>query len=591
MTMLTGVRNRTPLEPVPPHRGRLRLIRRNSAAPHLPSGHPAADHARRARWRMPVIVMTSSAVLAGCAGQTSPTAAGAAPVSGGHLTVGIGTAIDCFDPQISPSSLTSSILRGVYDSLVYANPDGSFSPWLATSWDISPDATTYTFHLRTDVTFHDGTAFDAAAVKANFDRIVDPATASQYAGQLISPYRSADVIDTHTVAVHLAAPYSPFLRAVASPNLGFHSPKSLTENAADLCQGGPTQVGTGPFTFTSATDGEGFTFTRNDTYNWAPASADRTGPAYLASVDYRILPESSVRLGALTSGEVDAIDQVAATDIDTLSSTDGIKVHRADPTGIPYTYFFNTDRAPFNDPRARLAIQKGVDLNTLTQGIFHGKYAPAAAPLNPETFAYDGTLEGTWGYDPDGANKLLDELGYTATDADGYRTKDGKRFTLALIYDPTYQKPERITYDTAVQDALRTLGVELTITPIGNGSYIGVRNSGAYDIIAFGWSGSDPDVLRTIYGSDQQLADGGANGSHVRDPELDALLQQGLTITDPEQRATIYSAAQQRILTSGYGLPAYVAPVVTAASTRVQGLTYTPDATVPALYSAWTPVD
>ncbi|MFF0452903.1 ABC transporter substrate-binding protein [Nocardia africana] len=567
--------------------GRLRPLRHRNPQP---AREQITGRVQVLRWRARLAAIAGSALLAGCAGQTVPTGQGGEPVSGGHLTVGIGTAIDCFDPQISPSGLSASILRDVYDSLVYANPDGTFSPWLASSWDISPDATTYTFHLRGDVTFHDGTVFDGAAVKANFDRIADPATASQYAGQLIGPYRGTDVIDAHTVAVHLSAPYSPFLRAVASPNLGFHSPASLAKYQGALCQGGPAQVGTGPFTFTSAVDGEGFTFARNDAYAWAPGTT-RSRPAYLASVHYRILPESSVRLGALTSGEVDAIDQVAATDIDTLAATDGIDVHRADPTGIPYTYFFNTDRAPFNDPRARLAVQKGIDLKTLTQGIFRGKYAPAASPLNPATFAYDPKLEGTWGYDRDGARRLLDELGYTGTDAQGYRTKDGKRFTIALIYDPTYQKPERITYDTAVQDALRGLGIQLTITPIGNGSYIEVRNSGAYDIIAFGWSGSDPDVLRTIYGSDQQLTNGGANGSHVRDAELDTLLRQGLTTTDSQQRAKVYASAQKRILDAGYGLPAYVAPVVTAHSTRVQGLTYSPDATVPALYSAWTPVD
>ncbi|MCB8913385.1 ABC transporter substrate-binding protein [Rhodococcus rhodochrous] len=503
--------------------------------------------------------------------------------------MGIGTAIDCFDPQISPSGLTASVMRNVYDSLVYANPDGSFSPWLASSWEISPDATTYTFHLREGVMFHDGTAFDAAAVKANFDRIVDPATASQYAAQLIGPYRGTEVLDSHTVAVHLSAPYSPFLDAVAKANLGLRSPKSLVEHEDDLCQGGPVQIGTGPFTFASSAAGEGFTLNRNDAYTWAPGT-EPSPPAKLASVQYRIIPESSVRLGALTSGEVDAIDQVASTDLDTLTTHDGIEVHRADPAGIPYTYFFNTTRAPFNDARARRAISKSIDLTALTQAIFQGQYESAAAPLTPATFTYDSTLEGTWGYDPDGARALLDELGYTGTDSAGYRTKDGQRLTIALIYDPTYQRPERITYDTAVQEALRSMGIELTITPIGDGSYIDVRNSGAYDIIAFSWSGSDPDLLRTIYGSDQQFTDGGANASQVRDPELDALLQRGLTVTDPQERTQAYSAAQKLILESGYGLPAFVAPVVTAHSSRVQGLIYTPDISVPALYSAWTPV-
>ncbi|WP_157897260.1 ABC transporter substrate-binding protein [Mycobacteroides franklinii] len=486
---------------------------------------------------------------------------------------------------MSPSDETPAIMRNVYDSLVKAEPNGSFTPWLATSWSVSPDGTVYTFRLRTDVTFHDGTSFDAQAVKRNFDRIVAPRTASQYARTLIGPYRFTEVVGPDLAVVHLSEPYSPFLQAVSTVNLGFHSPASLA-GQDNLCAGGPQQVGTGPFVFAGRATAEGFRLARNAAYDWAPAGK-RRGPAYLDSVEYRVLPESSIRLGSLISGDVDVIDEVATTDVDTLETIRGVAVHRAEPTGIPYTYFFNTTRAPLSDVRARTAVEQAVDVDTLTNSIFQGKYRPAKFSLNAAT-ARGANGHGRGSYDPDGARRILDELGYTGRDPEGYRTKGGDRFSLSLIYDPTYQRPERVIFDTGVQDALRKLGVRLELVAIGNGSYIQVRNSGQYDLVGFGWSGYDPDILRTIYGSGQQFTDGGANGARVRDPALDALLRDGLRTIDRGERSQIYARAQDRISEAAYGLPAYAAPVITAYREHVRGLGYWSDSVLPVLYDTWT---
>ncbi len=524
------------------------------------------------------------ALLSACAPVEDRIADGP-PRSGGTVTIGISTAIDCFDPQVSPSDETAAIMRNVYDSLVKAEPDGSFTPWLATSWSVSPDGRVYTFRLRTDVRFHDGTPFDAQAVKQNFDRIVAPRTASQYARTLIGPYRYTEAVAPDVAVVHLAEPYSPFLQAVSTANLGFHSPASFA-GRDNLCAGGPQQVGTGPFAFAQRATAEGFRLTRYAAYDWAPAGK-RRGPAYLDAVQYRVLPESSTRVGSLMSADVDVIDQVATTDIDTLETIRGVAVHRAEPTGLPYTYFFNTARAPFSDVRVRTAVERAVDLNTLTNSIFQGKYRPARSPLNAAT-ARGATGAFTHAYDPDGAGRILDELGYTGRDGEGYRTKDGQRLSLSLIYDPTYQRPERVVFDTGLQDALRKLGVRLELVAIGNGSYIQVRNSGAYDLVGFGWSGDDPDILRIVYGSGQQFTDGGANGARVRDAALDTLLHEGLSTLDLGERARIYARAQDRISEAAYGMPAYAAPVVTAHRNRIRGLDYWADSALPVLYDAWT---
>ncbi|WP_147280116.1 ABC transporter substrate-binding protein [Marinitenerispora sediminis] len=518
-------------------------------------------------------VVLLSAVLTACAG--SPTAE--APADG-TLTFAVDVGPDCYDPHVSPADITAALQRNVYDSLVAQRPDGTVEPWLARSWEVSEDGTRYTFHLREDVTFHDGTPFDAEAVKINLDRIADPETGSQYAAQLIEPYASSEVLDDHTVEVELTEPHAPFLQALSTTYLGFHSPASIEEYGTDLCNGGPRHVGTGPFTFTGFTEGQQAVLTRNDDYDWAPPTARHTGPAHLEELVIRFIPENSVRTGALTSGEVDVIDQVPAADITTLETAGGARIVRQDSPGAGYTYFFNTTRPPFDDRRARLAVRAALDLDQITETLYSGQYDRAWSPLTPATFGYDEGLEGGWSHDPAEAGRLLDELGYTGRDGQGYRTRGGERFSIELLYDPTYQREDRITYDTAVQDQLRQAGIELRITPLGDGSYVPTRDDGEYDIIAFSWGRADPDMLRTLYHSGQQLADGGANASRLSDPRIDAWLETGLTESDPEARAAAYAQVQRRVVEEGYALPAFVQPRVIAAAPAVQGLAFDPSA-------------
>ncbi len=185
------------------------------------------------------------------------------------------------------------------DSLVFQKPDGSFAPWLATEWNVSDDSTEYTFTLRDDVTFHDGEPFDAAAVKANFDRIVDPETESAQAASMLGGefYAGTDVIDEHTVTVRFSQPYAPFLQAASTAQLGFYSPKVLADSAGELKVGGPgITVGTGPFELTEYTPEQEIVYTANADYDWAPEGAERPG---FETLRVEILPEPSVRAGVV----------------------------------------------------------------------------------------------------------------------------------------------------------------------------------------------------------------------------------------------------------------------------------------------------
>ncbi|GCE00765.1 ABC transporter substrate-binding protein [Embleya hyalina] len=533
----------------------------------------------RSRVRLTAGALALVTGLVACSGTTGGTGVRAGddagpPRDGGTLTFATDKEPDCYDPHVSPADVTAVVMRNVFDSLVAEGPGGTFVPWLATSWTLSPDGTTYTFELRTDVRFTDGTPFDAEAVKANLDHIAAPATKSQYAASLIGPYQSTTVIGPHTAQVRLARPFAPFLHAVGTTYLGMHSPRSLRTRAADLCAGGSASVGTGPFRFTAHTKGQQDEFARNTDYAWAPANAAHPGPAHLDKLVVRYLPTGSVRVGTLRSDQVDAIDNVPPQSVGVLEADRRLRTTTADLPGLGYTYFLNSARPPFDDVRARLAVRCAVDFKPLLKAVFFDRFPQAFSVLGPSTTGYDRTAEGGWGYDPARANALLDELGWTGRDAAGYRTRDGHTLTVAMPFVPEFTVTDRRTLDVGVQADLKKVGIRLDLEQSTANDYLPRRNAGDYDLIGFSWGGAEPDLLRSLFDSEQQFAQGGTNAARLHDPQLDAWLREAAESADPELRRARYADVQARIVARGYALPTYVGRRTVATGSAVHGLTF-----------------
>ena len=166
------------------------------------------------------VAAVSALALSACSGTDAGSSSDSElvwAIEGANLSAGH------MDPQTSQLDVSAMVQRAVLDSLVFQEADGSFTPWLAESWDVEDGGATYTFRLRQGVTFHDGTPFDAAAVKANFDRIVAPETASAQAAAMLGGdlYAGTDVVDENTVRVRFSQPYAPFLQAASTALLGF----------------------------------------------------------------------------------------------------------------------------------------------------------------------------------------------------------------------------------------------------------------------------------------------------------------------------------------------------------------------------------
>lgn len=529
--------------------------------------------------------------LAACGGgsgssSSSTAVAAGTPRSGGTLTFAVNTEPDCLDPHVSPADITSVIQRNVFDSLVSQRANGTFAPWLASSWTVSPDARTFTFTLRSGVRFTDGTPFDAAAVKTSFDHITAKSTKSQYAVSLLGSYTGTQVVNPTTARVSFAKPYAAFLGAAATTYLGIESPKQITEHPDQLCAGGPSSVGTGAFVFSKYVRGQSATFTRNPNYTSPPGAAAHQGPAHLSTLVLRFLPEDSARVASLRNGEVDAADAVPPADVSSLSGDDGISLLKVVPQNANYSLYFNTARAPLSDERARKAVVAAINLDQIVASVYFGQYQRAYSNLSPKNVAYDPKLAGRKTYDPATAGRLLDELGYTGRDSAGYRTKDGKRLTLEWPYVGAFDREQRLIVSQAVQADLKKVGIDVHLFSMASGAYTTRRNAGGYDLIAFSWGKSDPDLLRQLYASDQAFTAGGVNGSGLRNPQVDAALAAGAATTDSAKRRAAYATVQEYAINHAYTLPVYVFTRTVGARTRAHGISFDPDA-FPLFHDAW----
>ena len=243
-----------------------------------------------------------------------PAAAQPKPKTGGTLVYATGTDVQTLDPQFVTDVPTSRIVMHLHETLVRPDEAGNMQPGLATSWTTSDDKLTWTFKLRQGVRFHDGTPFNAAAVKATFERIRDPATASPRRSALAA-IAAIDVVDDYTVALRTKEPFAPLLAQISAYNLAIMSPAQIQKAGKGYRE---QPAGTGPFRLKSWQPGERITLARNDDY-WGEKPK-------LDALETRVVPEDSARVLLLLSGEADVIASVPTVMLKRLESSSAVKV-------------------------------------------------------------------------------------------------------------------------------------------------------------------------------------------------------------------------------------------------------------------------
>ena len=498
---------------------------------------------------------------------------------GGRLIYGLTLAPSGIDPHVDASSELGIPLTSVYDTLVYQALDGSFVPGLAERWDVSEDGRSYTFHLRDDVTFHDGTPFNAQAVQFNLDRIANPDTMSRKAREMLGPYDHTEVMDSYTVKIHFTQPYAPFLDSLSQVYLGMASPTAIQQWGAEYQL---HQVGTGPFLFQEYVPNDHLTLVRNPDYNWAPAVYNHSGPAYLDGVEFRFYVDPAVRALALESGEADVMGEIPPQDAVRLESSAEFAVLQVAIPGQPLQFFLNTEKPPTDDVRIREALLFATDREAIASAIFKDYSPVACGPLSAVTMGYLPEVEEMYGYSPDQAKALLDKAGWVDSDQDGIRDQNGLPLTLQAYLMSWGYLPE---VGQMLQSQFQAVGIDLETQLVAFPAAVEAAAEGAHHLAPMTFSSSDPSVLGTTYLSSN--ADGGFNWSKVRDAELDRLLNEGISQLEPTTRASLYAQAQRRIMDLALVLPIRDYVNLNGASATVKGLEYDRRGWFPWLYDVY----
>ncbi|MBP1242351.1 peptide/nickel transport system substrate-binding protein [Frigoribacterium sp. PvP120] len=495
--------------------------------------------------------------LAGCTAGADDAGDSATPVEGGTLTYATGDAEPtCLDPHVGGNYPQALISTQYAESLVSKDADGEIVPWLAESWTEASDGLSWTFTLKPDVTFTDGTPFDAAAVAANVAHVQDPSTLSSTGYLALAKVTGVEAVDDLTARIDLSTPDSALLESLTQPWLAMESPEALQRPQEVNCE---SPVGTGPFVVDSWTKQEQVELSRNDDYSSPPADADHTGPAHLESVVWRFIPDSAARYAALQAGQVDVIDNAQPDTLVAAEKDEAISEIDAPRPGASNRLELNSGKAPFDDERVREAFITGVDVDDAIDSLFFGTAERSYSPLSsvePLAFSDPSLFE----VDADAAGDLLDDAGWSARDSEGYRTKDGTRLSLTFPVSTNQSIPAEQSLFEQIQAGAKSLGFEVVLQPLDLSSWYGALATDDYDLVSAPYTKVGPDVLRILFDtSGITPAPSGyfANHAQLSDPALDDLLTRASQTSDADERADLYQQAQQIVLESRTVLPLY----------------------------------
>lgn len=479
------------------------------------------------------------------------------------LTVPVISSPGTLNPILMASTAELQVATPLHQSLVQIDPD-TFEPkpQLAESWEVAEDGLSWTFHLRTDVTWHDGEPFTAEDVKFTMDTMVDEEVNSTRGRQFLT-IAETEIVDDHTVVFHLDSPWASLPVIIAGRWSA--APKHILEGVDIATDTSYTAnpVGVGPYKYVSAASGdhvqleayEGF-------YGGTPA---------IRQVIFKIIPDSNVQIAQLRTGELDAIPFFPDASVQSVQAIPGIVVDRA-ADSIWYALHVNNNRTElFGDKLVRQALSFAIDREGLIQGILHGEGQVATGPIIPEIeWAYNPDVM-QFPYDPDKARELLAEAGWSETD-DGWE-KDGTKLEFTLTAFTGNATVEQTA--VLVQQYLADIGVKANMEVLEFSTFItDVRDNrspdGYYSFISYMTPEPEPDGIFAYFHSSN--AERGSNFTAYSNPEVDELLELGRTSTDQEERKQAYFKVQEILAEDQTRIFLFYPPANLARNEKLQNL-------------------
>ena len=480
------------------------------------------------------------------------------PTPGGILKVGLQADPTALDPHKQSLTAIWHVIEHIYNGLTrITKPDLTIEPGLAEGWEISEDGTSYMFVLREGVTFHDGTPLKASDVKFTFERLVDPETASTSASELAS-MKSIEATDARTVVITLNAPDAAFLTNLAQPALVIYSEAFVKANNNDISQ---VAMGTGPFRFVEYVPNTRIVLEKNPNY-W------EEGLPYLDGIEMTIAADDTSRTAAIVSGAVDFIEYVPLRDVDTLQQDPNLALAGDTNTNIRFIGF-NLSKEPFDNPLVRQAIAAVVDREAMLGPTVFGHGTPVEALFPPDFWA--ALQQDVRPADVERAKSLMEEAGH----ADGFSTTITSWSQYSFLSNAA----------VVLQEQLRQIGIEAELNLVENATMVDQVYVGkTYDIAVTGESAYvDPNTL--ILPNFKS----GESGNFVNysNPEVDALIEQGIATTDQDERARIYQEIQTILLEDLPWVNLFVANQYEAMKTNVKGYVHIPTGSNIAFRTTW----
>jgi peptide/nickel transport system substrate-binding protein len=489
-------------------------------APAQPTAPPSQPNAASS----PVAATTASGASAP-AGPTGKTTTVVYAVSSNPATL---------NPLLDDSGASQSGYELMFEGLLKPDPrTGTPIASLATSWEQSTDGLMWRFHMRPNVTWHDGQPFSADDVKFTFDAVQDPKTKTPYRSRF-SNIASFDAADKATFVVTLKAADCPFLTTTMQTPI---VPKHLLASSADINTdefNSTRPVGTGPFMFKEWARSDHLTLIANPNYWQGRPKVDQW--------IRRTVGDDTVLQALLKTGEIDygspslaAIPELQAVPHLTFQSA-------ASPILITYIAY-NLDRPLFQDKRVRQALTQALDRKAIVSSLLSDQGELLDSSIAPVSWAYSANVP-KFPYDVDAAKRLLAEAGWAAG-SDGVLQKDGTRFAFSLATNSSNK--ERAAIATIAQDAWRKIGIDMQTQLLETNAFFAkYQQSRDFDAIVAGGAGLTIDPDQSSFWSSRNIA-AGTNFVHYNNPRLDALLDQARTVPgcDPAARKPVYEQIQQ----------------------------------------------
>lgn len=446
------------------------------------------------------------------------------------------------DPINETDGESLKVTHQIYDTLLEYKPGGTeVQASLATEWSASADGLEWTIKLRQGVKFHDGSEFDAEAVKLNFDRWRDTKHPGHKGGDFAyyqymfggfddkSVIKEVQVVDKHTVKFVLRQIQASFLQDLAMDSFAIASPKAIKEDPESLKT---KPVGTGPFIFESWAKGDKIVLKANKEY-WG-------GAPKLEQLIFRSIPDNNARLVALRADELDIMDGIDPAFLPVIKDTGKFDIAERPAMNVGYLAF-NMDKKPFDDVRIRRAINHAINRDELNRAFYGGLGTPSVSPLPPAV----------WGHNPDvpkyefsveKGRKLMEEAGYS---------KDKPLKTQLWVMPvprPYMPQPEKI--GVAIQTYLREIYIDAEIVTMEWGTYLDKTGVGEHTMALLGWTGDngDPDnFLYVLLDKDQAKGPDAGNIAFYKSDAVHDLLIKARTTTDQAKRTQLYKEAQKLI--------------------------------------------